>query len=498
MIAGPLHGSTKKHVESEDWKWQQQDVSRYLGQRAHVEFRPAKPTQEMTVAVCLQGEHAPTKGQPLFDSLLLSLEQGNDAPHDRSELASRYQAAFAQACRAADESPNTADPGMLRLAAWCYQHEELFAYDSDAQAEVGNLLAEYQRDREKLIAQIKASPTAMAMMDANGFDEQVLLRGSPKTPGPPAPRRFLEALGGAEHPITAAGSGRLDLAGQMVDPRNPLTSRVMVNRVWHHMFGRGLVPSVDNFGELGQKPSHPELLDYLSTQFVEDGWSIKRLIRGLMLSSTYQMSSQLDAAADLSDPQNALLHRANIRRLQGEAIRDTLLVLSGRFDGKLFGASVPVHLTPFMEGRGKPESGPLDGAGRRSIYTKVRRNFLSPMMLAFDMPIPFNTMGRRSLSNVPAQALIMLNDPLVVQSADGWADRVLKDSNVTPSERIRRLYLEAFAHEPNAKELEAALDFLQQDGELLEIPVDLRLQDRRVWAHLAHVLMNTKEFIFIN
>jgi hypothetical protein len=258
-----------------------------------------------------------------------------------------------------------------------------------------------------------------------------------------------------------------------------------------------LVPSVDNFGVLGDEPSHPELLDYLAHGFVHDGWSLKRLIRRLMLSSSYRMSSQPQAAADKTDPLNALLHRANLRRLEGEAIRDALLVVSGRFDPKLFGPSVDVHLTPFMEGRGRPSGGPLDGAGRRSLYTKIRRNFLPPMMLAFDMPSPFNTMGRRTVSNVPAQPLILLNDPLVVQLAKQWAERTLQTVDRSAGDRVRAMYVDGFARPPSDAETAAAMTFFDVEGELLGVPAERRLQDPRLWADFAHVLVNTKEFIFI-
>src|SRR5262249_14703341 len=147
-------------------------------------------------------------------------------------------------------------------------------------------------------------------------------------------------------------------------------------------------------------------LDFLAGKFVQDGWSIKKLHRFLLLSHTYQMSSRADKPAEARDPENKLLHRMPIRRLEAEIVRDAILAVSGRLDRRMYGPSVPPHLTPHMAGRGRPaSSGPLDGDGRRSIYLQVRRNFLTPMFLAFDYPIPFTTMGKRSVSNVPAQAL---------------------------------------------------------------------------------------------
>jgi hypothetical protein len=259
------------------------------------------------------------------------------------------------------------------------------------------------------------------------------------------------------------------------------------------------VASVDNFGVLGSAPSHPELLDFMAARFVKEGWSIKRALRELMLSRSYQMSSAAaDAKAEEADPQNLLLHRANVRRLEGEQIRDQMLAISGRLDTTLFGPPIEVYITAFMDGRGKPPSGPLDGAGRRSIYTAVRRNFLSPMMMAFDTPIPFSTIGRRSVSNVPAQALILMNDPFVVQQAQIWARRVLVEKDLTPEQRIQKMYQAAFCRGATEKEVKAGLAFLQQQGDALGVPSAERLSDSRVWTDYAHVLMNLKEFIFLN
>jgi hypothetical protein len=270
---------------------------------------------------------------------------------------------------------------------------------------------------------------------------------------------------------------------------NPLVTRVIVNRIWHHLFGRGLVASVDNFGVLGEKPTHPELLDHLADRFTKEGWSIKKAIRDLVLTNTYRMSSQPDEQADRVDPQDLLLHRMRVRRLEGEAIRDAILAVSGRLDTKLYGQGVPIHLTPFLEGRGRPASGPLDGDGRRSIYLGIRRNFLSPFLLTFDTPSPFSTMGRRSVSNVPAQALVLLNDPFVHQQADVWADRVLSGKGAN-KERIAEMYVSAFSRPPTEVELRDCLEFLEQQGK--------HADDRAAWADLAHVLFNVKEFIFLN
>jgi hypothetical protein len=182
----------------------------------------------------------------------------------------------------------------------------------------------------------------------------------------------------------------------------------------------------------------------------------------------------------------------NLKRLEGEAIRDAILTVSGRLDSKLGGPSVPVYVTPFMEGRGKPKSGPLDGEGRRSLYIAIKRNFLSPMMLAFDTPIPFNTMGRRNVSNVPAQSLVLMNDPFVVEQAAVWAGSA--PANLSNAERLRGMYLSAFSREPLPEERADALAFIEEQASALKTSAN----DPKVWADLAHVLLNAKEFIHLN
>jgi hypothetical protein len=190
-----------------------------------------------------------------------------------------------------------------------------------------------------------------------------------------------------------------------------------------------------------------------------------------------------------------LVHRQNLKRLEGEAIRDAMLAVSGRLDSAMYGPSVPIFLTPFMQGRGRPkESGSLDGGGRRSIYIGVRRNFLSPMMTAFDTPVPFTTMGRRHVSNVPTQALILMNDPFVAEQARLWAKDVLSDKSISWEGRIRRMYAAAFGREPATPESTKAVAFLADQAKEYGCLVD----DDRVWADLAHVLFNSKAFVFVN
>ena len=360
-------------------------------------------------------------------------------------------------------------------------------------AAIAPLIARYHEVEAKL-----TEPTlGQALTDGTGIDARVHVRGSPRSLGDAVPRRFLEVLGSladeSANESPTVGSGRLALAHAIASERNPLTARVLINRLWHHHFGRGIVASVDDFGVMGQPPTHPELLDFLAARLIASGWSVKSLHREMVLSHTYRMSSIPTPDADRVDPDNRLLHRRTLARLDAESIRDAILTVSGRLDSTVGGRSIAPHLTPFMDGRGRPgQSGPLDGDGRRTIYLNVRRNFLTPMLLAFDFPTPSSPMGRRNTSNVPAQALTLLNDPFIIEQARVWAMRILAEhpqAAIDPSAGLQAMYLSAFGHPPSPTELASLADFLNEakaQGTLLE-----------GWSDLAHALFNTKEFVTI-
>jgi cytochrome c553 len=532
---GPLHGEFANQWSDEAGgqpRWIAHNLRLYKGHQAHLEFSP-QGDADLQVLMVVQGDAVP--GNPLErpNALLLKELSRPEVTRSLGDVADIYGKLFGAAARrlrdhqGADAPRSPGERDEAALANWIVQRYARLASD-DGKKKVDAAFRSFAAEQQRLVAQIRReSRTAPAMWDGPGEDERLFIRGNHKTLGEVVPRRFLEVFGGGrvqgsgfrvqgtggrrqEAGGSVFGSGRLELARQMTDTaRNPLITRVMVNRVWHHLFGRGIVESVDNFGALGKPPTHPELLDYLASQFARDGWSIKRLIRAIVLSSTYRMSSQDASSASGGrqpsdrqppdvDPDNLLLHRMPIRRLEAEAIRDQILAVSGRLDRTQFGPPVGVYLTPFMQGRGRPaQSGPLDGAGRRSVYIAVRRNFLSPMMLAFDTPIPFTSMGRRHVSNVPAQALILMNDPFVVEQATVWSRRVLAEKNRAPEQRIEAMYLCAFSRPPSEQEVREALAFLKSQAKEHGLPRERMLDDPRVWADLAHVLMNVKEFLFV-
>jgi hypothetical protein len=347
------------------------------------------------------------------------------------------------------------------------------------------ILEEQSAKEAELRTQVKwESRLGLSLWEGSRVDEKVFVRGNPRSLGELVSPRWPEAISSA--PKIAENSGRLELAQQLIDPKqNPFIARVAVNRVWHHLFGRGLVASPDNFGVLGEAPTHPELLDHLSQSFIRDGWSMKRLIRELVLSSTFAMNSNPDAEALKVDPTNQLLHHFRSKRLEGEAIRDSVLAISGRLNLKMGGPSVPIYLTPFLDGRGRPGTGPLDGAGRRSLYLAVRRNFVSPFMLAFDTPSPFSTVGKRQVSNVPAQALILLNDPFIHEQSQLWAKRIVENKKPI-SETLAEVYLAAYGRAITLEEERECVDFLKG-----------KETDQKSWAELLHTLLLVKEFIFV-
>jgi hypothetical protein len=495
MISGPLHGRLVEDLpDSRDFRWVEQDLRAYKGQLAHVEFTAAAD-KDFAVALVVQAERMPEWATtPPAMGPLLRLLGGVSTPE---ELAQGCQRLFLNAAKRLDSDRIRGACDAREQAAllnWLLRKGELFGLDQPKTWKQNPVIGSALREEARLAAlAARESRLAPAMRDGTGVDEQVFLRGSYKTLGGVVPRRFLEALAGPERLAVSRGSGRLELARQMTDPQmNPFLARVMVNRVWHHLFGRGIVASVDNFGVLGEAPTHPQLLDYLASRFVRDGWSIKKLIRQIVLSRAYQMASVDHPDAGRIDPRNLLLHRMPRHRLQGEAIRDALLAISGRLDTTMYGPSVPVHLSEFQQGRGRPASGPLDGAGRRSVYLAVRRNFLSSLLLAFDTPSPFSTVGRRTVSNVPAQSLILMNEPFIHQQARLWAKRVLAERR-GDEERIESMYLAAFGRRPASKEVDACLEFIREQ----DLTRGRKSEPLNVWTDLAHALINVKEFIFL-
>jgi len=318
----------------------------------------------------------------------------------------------------------------------------------------------------------KKPSSAHVLADGGSGNMHVALRGDLAKRGEVAQRKFLRVLAGDDAPAYSKGSGRLELAESVVDPANPLTSRVMVNRVWQWHFGQGLVRTPSNFGTLGEKPSHPRLLDWLARDFIENGWSLKRLHRKIMLSATWQMSSAHDDAKFAKDGDNRLIWRMNPRKLDVESWRDSLLAASGELDLTLGGAPT----TNIM------------GTPRRTIYSKVSRSgdrFASDAFLRlFDFPAPQSTSAQRVVSTVPQQYLFMMNSPFMIKRAAALAKDLSSLGN--DEERIKVAYERLYARPADSREVEVGLAFLGGEED-----------SQGKWPQYAQVLLSAHEFMQI-
>jgi hypothetical protein len=346
------------------------------------------------------------------------------------------------------------------------------------------------------------------------------LKGDEVQPG------FLSILDPTDAKVTALPNStgrRTALAAWLTDPKNPLVARVMVNRIWHYNFGKGIVATPGDFGRMGSRPTHPELLDYLAANFVENGWSIKKIQRQILLSNAYQQSADLQPKAAEEDPDNKLLSHWPRRRLEAEAIRDSMLFTSGLLNTKMGGPGVfpPVPAGTLSDlsataaaGGWKTEKDPAQN-NRRSVYIFVRRNLRYPMLQEFDSANTFESCDFRKNTVTPSQSLDLLNNDLILQWAQALAGRVLNDHGVDQVAQIDRVFKVTYGRLPSADEQKLAADFLNRQGSIMRkrisggkmppMPIypgffngisdpagDAALVD------LAQMLLDSNEFLYIN
>ena len=345
---------------------------------------------------------------------------------------------------------------------------------------------EARRARAARDALLATTPPARAIvaLEGDAVDEPLHERGVARAYGAPVPRARLSILGEAAAAARVEGSGRGALAAAITDPAQPFLWRTTANRVWLKLFGRGIVETPDDFGQLGAMPWSRPLLDHLALRLAQGG-TFKSLIREIVRTHAYRALPEPgeEARADAWAP-------LPVRRLDAEAIRDAMLAASGRLDRGAGGPSVAAYLSEHMQGRGRPgRSGPVDGAGRRSVYLEVRRNFLDPFLQAFDQPLPSATCGRRNASNVPAQALALLNSALAHELAARWGERVAAEAGDDRA-RIDAMWLAAFARMPSDEERSTAAAFLAESRAA-------DAGDATAFAALAHALFSAKEFVFL-
>jgi len=313
----------------------------------------------------------------------------------------------------------------------------------------------------------QALPLAMGALDREKISDAPLLeRGEVARPGKVVPRGFPRAIELGDKPaIPGDQSGRLELARWLTHPDHPLAARVFVNRVWRHLFGAGLVRTVDNFGVTGEPPSHPELLDTLAVRFMADGWSVKKLVREIVLSRTYRQASTYQEAAFQIDPDNRLLWRMSKRRIDAESIRDAMLAASGELDetrpvGSLVAKKIgdrPISLI----GLDASLPADLDGTRHRSVYLPVLRDRLPDVLDLFDFAEPSLVTGDREITNVPVQALYLMNGPFVQARAKGLAERLIREAS-DDEQRIRRGFMLCLGRLPDAEEAKIAAAFLAE------------------------------------
>jgi hypothetical protein len=393
-------------------------------------------------------------------------------PRSIEEVAALYGALFAraaaltpgfvQACSTGDAALPVLEPGMAELIEFPYPVPRLAEVATNEQQilfserwplqgrSVGIFL--YPAVNELRLTHPGSPGWAMVVGDApNPKDSYVFLRGDRAKRGPVVPRRFLEILSGPERPTYTKGSGRLEMAEAIADAKNPLTARVLVNRVWMHHFGEGFVRTPDDLGAMSEAPSHPELLDWLASRFMAEGWSLKKLHRLILLSATYQQSGEVTPAYVARDPDNRLLWHANLRRLDFEAIRDSLVLLTGKLDPTVGGQPVNITDEPYSY--------------RRSLYGYVDRLALSDLMTQFDVSDPDMTNTRRISTIVPQQALFFLNSPMAVDVARQIVARREVAEAGDDRERVTALYHILFQRDPQPREVAWAQEFIARAGQ---------------------------------
>jgi uncharacterized protein DUF1553 len=358
-------------------------------------------------------------------------------------------------------------------------------------------IEELKRRRLPIAAQVPILEKAYAVAEGTPHNAQVQRRGDPKNLGDEVPRGFLQILGGQELPVGVTGSGRLQLAEWLTDSQNPLTARVMVNRIWQHHFGKGIVATPSDFGKRGKYPTHPELLDALALRFVESGWSVKAMHKLIMLSQTYQLSSDGCPENANVDPGNEFLWKFNRQRLDAEAIRDSLLTVGGELDLSRGDAHPFPHERTWSFTQHNPFTAVYE-TKQRSVYLMTQRIQRQPYLSIFDGPDPNSSTAERLISTTPIQALFVMNSPFVHEQADRFAARLI-GGQPDSRKRIDLAYQMAFGRPATAEEIQRGESYIRQCREKLKgtgLPEAHHPQG--AWASYVGVLLSSNEFIFVD
>ncbi len=429
---------------------------------------------------------------PVDELTLMMRWFDGEAPASLDDVARRYFAVCLASIDAWAAGKPTDDD--VRLLNWLLDSGLLSNKSAGDQAQSIRELVDRYRGVERAMP-LPATVNGMADIDP-GYDLRLLTRGEYDQFADPVPRGFLQALGSNGAGFGALGSGRLELAERIASADNPLTGRVFVNRAWHWLLGAGIVATPSDFGHVGDTPSHPELLDHLTADFTAHDWSLKRLVRHIVQSETWRQSGHTDPQALAADPANRLWYHFPLRRLEGEAIRDALLAASGRLDHTLGGEPInPPRAS--VDSQKRLFSGPLDGNGRRSLYTKVTIMEPPKFLALFNQPPPKIPIGARDVTNTPAQALTLLNDPLVSQQAEVWALALVQMPHATIAQRLGQMFRTAYGREPTTDEMNRWAAAIGDIATLNDVPPENVLSSLAVWKEVAHAVFNTKEFIYV-
>ncbi len=390
------------------------------------------------------------------------------------------------------------DPDLEAARAVLYDNSGFLALPSKPEVVYdAETLQEYHRlmdDTRLLESNAPDGTTVMGVTDGTILTSlPIHIRGSHRNLGAPVERCFPRVMQNEDETISfpEKQSGRLELARWMASAQHPLTARVYVNRVWRWHFGSGLVKSTENFGSLGDRPSHPELLDWLAMRFIESGWSTKALHRLILSSSTYQQGSQANEAYSEIDPENRLLWKTNLKRLEAEAMRDTVLFVSGRLDPTLGGKTVPLRNKQMVFDHTSVDHTRYDSL-RRAMYLPVIRNNLYSMFEQFDFPDPTMPSGSRNATTVAPQALILLNSELIMESADAMAGHLIQKT-IHDSERILIAYEQGLSRRPTKEETQNGLEFVAR-MKSLSASADKEL---KAWSLFCQSLFASNEFIYL-
>jgi hypothetical protein len=360
-------------------------------------------------------------------------------------------------------------------------------------------LSKRVKDQKAAAAVPKDGTQTMAVLDAASPDDTALrIRGEAADRGDTVTRGFL-TIGSVGHipELDRSTSGRLALTEWLTQDDNPLTARVAVNRIWQHLFGRGLVATVDNFGANGDRPTHPELLDWLASDFKTNGWSVKQTIRRIMTSRVYRLGSQRNSDAEAIDPANHLLWRANHRRLEAESIRDAMLVVSGNLDAEPAQGSAVLTAGNGIIGRSLKVDGFASDDTKRSVYLPIVRGYVPEILKVFDFPEPSMIYGSRDVTTVATQALYMMNSDFVTAQAEAFAQRLLDDDDLNDKARVDRAWQIALARLPSEAERNDALAFVAQTTQSFESSEPESVRTTMAWTSLAQSLFASAEFRYV-